>query len=251
MQREIVWLIGASSGIGLELAKHYLSLGYTLIASARVTQKAKELQTLKEQYKEKLTLVDIDVREGVSVSQAVQKAWSSYGGVDVCIYNAGVYEKMSVAEWNMEHFEMMNDVNYLGAIRLLTAITPLFEEQKSGHIVFNASVSSYFGLPYGGGYSAPKAALLNFCESIKPELDEKNINLQVINHGFVKTRLTQKNDFEMPQLLEPQEAARKIYEGVEDAKVFEIRFPWALTRFLHLLRSMPYAFAFAFTKKAL
>jgi len=251
MNKQIVWLIGASNGIGLELAKLFLEHDNRVIISARDTQSSQELKVLKEQYNTTLHLLDIDVRETQNVTKATIVAWSIYGGIDLCIYNAGVYESMKMEEWNLEHFESMNQINYMGALRVLTQLVPLFKEQKHGHIAFNASVSSYFGLPYGGGYSAPKAALVNFCESIKPELESKNIQVQVINHGFVKTRLTAKNDFEMPQLLEPQEAAQKIYEGVQKKEKFEIKFPWAITRFLHLLRVLPYALAFSLTKKAL
>lgn len=251
MMKHIVWLIGGSHGIGLELLKILLAEGQKVVVSARDTQNSQELQSLKMQYVDDLHLLDMDVSETLSVSYATQKAWSIYGGIDLCVYNAGVYESMHLDEWKLEHFEAMNQVNYMGAVRVMHELIPLFVEQKHGHLAFNASVSSYFGLPYGGGYSAPKAALVNLCESIKPELEQKNIDIQVINHGFVKTRLTAKNDFEMPQLLEPKEAALKIYKGLQNPQSFEIKFPWALSRFLHFLRTIPYSLAFRFTKKAL
>lgn len=249
--KQIVWLIGASNGIGLELVKLYLGEGNRVIVSARDTTSSDALNHLKQEYLQDLHLVDMDVSDTTSVITQTKKIWKLYGGIDLVLYNAGLYESMKIDSWNLEHFEAMNQVNYMGAIRVITQLVPLFIEQKYGHIAFNISVSSYFGLPYGGGYSASKAALLNFCESVKPELDTKNIKLQVINHGFVKTRLTAKNDFEMPQLLEADEAAQKIYEGIQGSSSFEIKFPWALTRFLHLLRTLPYSVAFGFTKKAL
>jgi short-subunit dehydrogenase len=248
---KIVWLIGASNGIGFELAKLYLDNGDRVIITARNTASSDALRLLKEKFPKNLHLLDMDVTQTQNVKDATQVAWNLYGGIDLCVYNAGIYESMKVKEWNLENFEAMNQVNYVGAIRVLTEIIPLFEEQKQGHIAFNASVSSFFGLPYGGGYSAPKAALLNFCESIKPELDTKNINVQVINHGFVKTRLTAKNEFDMPQLIEPEAAAEKIYDGLKNRNNFEIKFPWAISRFLHFLRVIPYKMAFSLTKKAL
>lgn len=246
-----VWIIGASQGIGLELAKYYLKHNHRVIISARETEKYPALSELKNEYQEQVGFVNIDVSNTLSVKLALEEAWKGYGSLDLCIYNAGVYEAMSIERWNLEYFENMNQVNYMGAVRLLTELVPLFKEQGKGHLVFNASISSYLGLPYGGGYSAPKAALLNFCESIEPELATFNIKLQVINHGFVKTRLTQKNDFKMPQLLEPKEAAKKIYEGVMHSKKFEIKFPWALTRFLTFLQMLPYGISLNLTKKAL
>ncbi|MBD3797145.1 MAG: SDR family NAD(P)-dependent oxidoreductase [Campylobacterales bacterium] len=246
-----VWIIGGSSGIGLELAKEYLYNGHRLVVSARKASQSEALQELQKKFTENLSLVDIDVTDTQSVQNGVEKAWCSYGVIDTAIYNAGAYESMKHKEWSFDHFEMMNNVNYLGALRVIIALSPYFEVQKKGNFVFNLSISSYFGLPYGGGYSAPKAALLNLCESLQPELMMKNIKLQVINHGFVKTRLTAKNNFPMPQLLEPNQAAKKIYKELQKPYRFEIYFPRTISLFLKLLRMLPYGFSFMITKKVL
>jgi short-subunit dehydrogenase len=247
-----VWIIGGSSGIGLELTKRYLETNNDVILSARSATTLKHLQELVLLYPDTLKLLDIDVANSQSVKDGVALAWSMHDGIDLCIYNAGIYESMKMDEWNLEHFEAMNQINYMGGVRIVTGLAPLFEAQKNGHFVFNLSISSYLGLPYGGGYSAPKAALLNFCESIQPELMLKSIKVQVINHGFVKTRLTAKNSFEMPQLLEPGEAALKIFNAIENKPYgFEIRFPFLMTSFLNVLRMLPYRISLALTKKAL
>tara|TARA_B110000046_G_C12912686_1_gene363541 strand:+ start:179 stop:931 length:753 start_codon:yes stop_codon:yes gene_type:complete len=246
-----IWIIGGSTGIGYELCKYYLEDGYCVIVSARNASSSKELEKLSLQYNPGLTLVDMDVSDIKSVQSATQKAWDSYGEINVCIYNAGMYESMKVDNWNLDHFEQMTQINYLGAVRITYTLMPFFLKNAKGHFVFNSSISSYFGLPYGGGYSAPKAALLNFCESIKPELEEKNIKVQVINHGFVKTRLTAKNDFEMPQLLEAKEAARIISKNITKSNDFEIHFPFMISAFLYFLKVIPYRLAFYFTRKAL
>ena len=250
MSEQTLWIIGGSSGIGLSLVALCLKKGHRVIASAPNTQNSKELNDLKGEYLGSLHLVDIDATQTQSVKEATQRAWSIYGGIDVALYNAGIYEKMGVDALSFKSVSAICEVNYLGAVRFLTQIVPLFKKQGRGHIAFNVSISSYFGLPFGGAYSAPKAALLNFCESIKPELMRENIHLQVINHGFVKTRLTQKNDFYMPQLLEPDEAAQRIYEGLQRPQKFEIKFPWLLTRLIGVLRVLPYNLAFKITKKA-
>jgi len=246
-----IWIVGGSSGIGLELVKLWLIDDQRVIVSARHASDNELLQTLKEIYPDTLELVDMDVSDTASITQAVSKAWEVYDGVDIWFYNAGAYETMKVNAWKYEHFKQMNTVNYLGAVNLMTELYPLFEKQEHGRWVFNLSLSAYIGLPYGGGYSAPKAALLNLAESIQPELMEKNIRLQVINHGFVKTRLTSKNDFEMPQLMEPEAAAKKIFEGLKEPYAFEIRFPFGLSLFLRVLRLLPYKFSLFLTKKAL
>ncbi len=248
---KIVWIVGGSTGIGYQLCKLYIKDGWKVIISSRDPFCSKELQLLKKQYKENLTLIPIDVGDTNSVELATKKAWDSFGFVDLCIYNAGIYESMRCENWDIKNFEEMTQINYLGAIRITTALTRYFLENNKGHFVFNASVSSFFGLPYGGGYSAPKAALLNFCESIYPELKKKNITVQVINHGFVKTRLTDKNQFKMPQLLEPSQAASIIFDKVKDKGEFQIKFPFLLTSFLHFLRVIPYKIGFYFSSKAL
>ncbi|MGK0256250.1 MAG: short-subunit dehydrogenase [Arcobacteraceae bacterium] len=248
---KIIWIVGGSTGIGYELCKYYLDDGYSVVVSARNASTSKELKETSIQYPSRLTLINMDVRDIQSVKNATQKAWNSYGEINLCIYNVGMYESMKVEEWNLSHFEDMTQINYLGAIRVTHSLIPFFLENGKGRFVFNASISSYFGLPYGGGYSASKAALLNFCESIKPELEERNIEVQVINHGFVKTRLTAKNDFEMPQLLEAKDAAHIIFKNLSKSKDFEIRFPFMISLFLYLLKVLPYRVAFYFTKKAL
>jgi len=246
-----IWLVGGSSGIGLELLKLWLINGDKLIVSARKTSTNKMLQALTQIYPDNLKLIDIDVADTTSIENAINKVWNTYNGLDTWFYNAGAYESMKADEWQFNHFKTMNDVNYLGAVNIMTELYPLFKEQGNGRWVVNLSISSYIGLPYAGGYSAPKAALLNFSESIQPELLEKNIQIQVINHGFVKTRLTSKNNFDMPQLMEPEVAAKTIFEALEEPYRFEIRFPFAISLFLRILRLLPYKFSLKLTKKAL
>ena len=246
-----IWIVGGSSGIGLELVKLWIKEDAHLIVSARNASTNEYLSTLQKAYPDSLYLLDIDVTDNNSVCTAVKKAWNVYEGIDLWFYNAGAYETMQSQEWKIEHFEQMMQVNYLGAIRVMNEVLPYFQAQEKGRWVFNLSLSSYFGLPYGGGYSAPKAALLNLCESIQPELLEKNIQVQVINHGFVKTRLTAKNDFDMPQVMLPEEAAKQIFEGLKQPYKFEIRFPFALSLSLRILRLLPYKISLALSKKAL
>lgn len=246
-----IWIVGASSGIGLELVKIWLSQGHLVVASARNASSTKALLSLKYIYEAQLQIVDMDVTSMDSVKKAVPQAWKRFDGLDIWFYNAAVYEVMSVKEWNVAHFEAMMQVNYMGAVRVMSEIVPYFEAQNSGRWIWNASLSSYFGLPLGGGYSAPKAALANLAEALQPELNVKGIQLQIINHGFVKTRLTEKNSFEMPELMSPEQAAQNIAKEIEKTYRFEIHFPFKLSAFLQVLRLMPYKLSLALTKKML
>jgi NAD(P)-dependent dehydrogenase (short-subunit alcohol dehydrogenase family) len=246
-----IWIVGASSGIGLELVKQWLLEGHFVVSSARNASYTKELLALKHIYETQLQIVDIDVTSMESVKKAVPQAWKRFNGLDVWFYNAAVYEVMSAQEWNVEHFEAMMQVNYMGAVRVMSEILPHFEKQGQGRWIWNASLSSYFGLPLGGGYSAPKAALVNLAEALQPELQEKGIEMQIINHGFVKTRLTQKNSFEMPGLMTAEEAAQRIIKETSKPYRFEFHFPFKLSAFLQTLRILPYRISLALTKKML
>lgn len=245
-----IWIVGASSGIGLELVRLLLSDQHYVVASSRSASKSEELISLKQGYSSTLELVDIDINKD-DLSLEIKKAWEAFSGLDIWFYNVGSYDVMGIDEWDKDKFIGMNSTNYLGAIKIMCDIVPYFKKQKSGKWIWNLSLSTYFGLPRGGGYSAPKAGLLNLAQSIQPELEKENIKLQIINHGFVKTRLTAKNTFEMPQLMSAKYCANKIYEGMNKEKGFEISFPFGLKTFLRLLALLPYKLSFLLTKKSL
>lgn len=243
-----IWIIGGSSGIGLEIVKLLLEENHKIIVSSRDASKQPQLIKLSKEYPNNIYLLNLDVNSHEFKGE-IKEAWNVYNGIDLWFYNVGDYEIMSINEWNKENFIKMNTTNYLGVVKLMIDILPYFKEQKYGKWVWNLSLSSYFGLPKGGGYSAPKAALLNLAQSIQPELDSINIKLQLINHGFVKTRLTEKNDFPMPQLMGANFAARKIVEQIKINNSFEISFPFLLSMFLKTLNLLPYKLSLAITKK--
>ena len=251
MKKLTIWIVGASSGIGLELTKRWLRDGHEVIASSRNATASEALKELQFYYPHHLILIDVDTSSSIPMDSVVEQAWSAFGGIDRWFYNAGAYEVMRFEAWDIKSFEQMNATNYMGAVRLMIPLSQRFATHGGGEWVWNASLSSYFGLPYGGAYSAPKAALLNLAESLQPELKTKGITLRIINHGFVKTRLTSKNSFDMPQLMEPQYAAQEIANALDSNPGFEIRFPKALSRFLSLLRLLPYSLSLKLTSKTL
>lgn len=251
MKPLVIWLVGGSSGIGLELVRLWLEQGHFVIASSRNASSAQALIELQARHKTNLHLLNLDITCKEAITSSVHEAWGLHGRIDRWMYNAGAYEVMKMEEWTEENFEKMAQTNYLGAVRLMIPLSPLFAKQGYGEWIWNVSLASYFGLPYGGAYSAPKAALTNLAESIAPELLAKNIHLRIINHGFVKTRLTQKNTFTMPQLMTPLYAAQCIVKEVDKSDTFEIRFPYGLSFALRFLRSLPYRLSLWLTRKAL
>lgn len=248
---ERVWLVGGSEGIGLAMVKKLLLRQGRVVASARHAQTHPPLIELKRQYPKALVLLDCDVTQPESLPEAVSAAWEAFGGLDAWIYNVGTYHPMPIESWDVKSFEAMNQTNYLGAVRLMTELAPKFlakQQPYKGQWVWNVSLASYFGLPYGGGYSAPKAALMNLAESLQAELSQQGIALKVVNHGFVKTRLTAKNDFPMLGLMEADEAAEKIVSALEN-KSFETRFPFSLAAILQTLKCLPKSAALSITKR--
>jgi NAD(P)-dependent dehydrogenase (short-subunit alcohol dehydrogenase family) len=157
--------------------------------------------------------------------------------------NVGDYRPMSLAEFDAELFVALNRTNYLASVYLLEAVIPRMRAAGGGQILLNASAAGYRGLPQAAPYSAPKAAVIHMAEALAPELARVGIRLRVINPGFVRSRLTSKNPFPMPFLLEPGQAARRIARGIRRGS-FEITFPRRLTWILKLLRCLPYRLYF-------
>lgn len=248
MQR--IWLVGASEGIGFQLCQRYLQSGCQVIASARSAESHNGLIQLQQQYSSDLFLLNCDVTES-DLSDVVKQAWNAFNGIDIWLYNVGTYFPMRMAEWDLQQFEQMNQTNYLGAVKLMIPLQQLAnQQQESMQWLWNISLASDFGLPYGGGYSAPKAALMNLAESLQPELAQHGIDLKVINHGFVQTRLTEKNDFPMLGLMSAEAAAERIIK-IQASSKFETRFPWRLAAILATLKRLPKSISLSITRKML
>mgnify|MGYP001110067522 CR=1 FL=1 len=244
------WIVGASEGIGLAMVTQLLQQENYVVASARKAETHSELLNLQSQYPKHLALLDCDVTLTSTLPEKSQQAWDFFDGFDNWIYNVGSYHPMHLADWDLKHFDFMTQTNYSGAVHLMHALLPKFKNQPNARWLWNVSLASDFGLPYGGGYSAPKAALMNLAESLQPELAEIGIQLKAVNHGFVKTRLTAKNDFPMMGLMEPEAAAQKIIQAL-NKDAFEIRFPFNLALVLGTMKRLPKSWALALTKRML
>lgn len=245
-----IWIIGASSGIGLELLKRWLEQGFFVIASSRSIEKNEHLKALRKTFGEQLVLMNVDVSDSLSIDAAITRLLT-YERMDMWFYNVGQYESKRVADSDLAMYETMMQSNFLGAIAISLKLREHAMRLGLKHWVFNASLASYFGLPYSSAYASSKAALLTCLQSWQPELQQEGITVQIINHGFVKTRLTDKNDFSMPQLMQSSDAAKQIDTALQQPYRFEITFPKRLTWTLRLLRCLPYAFSLALMRKLL
>lgn len=249
------WLVGASQGIGKALAEQLLADGHYVVLSSRQAQST--LTDFQAQYPQHVYLLDIDVRADSTVlDEKCQQAWAAFSGLDYWFYNVAMYEQTplpsNTSSPNSQLYEQMMQVNFYGFITMLQQLLPYFQQQGRGRFLVNGSISAHFGLPQGGAYSASKAALLNVCQSLQPELKQHGIALQIINHGFVKTRLTEKNHFSMPFLLSPIVAAQRIKQFMlAPVGAFELKFPWQMRLIFAVLKLLPYRLSLALTAKLL
>ena len=242
-QGKHIWLIGASYGIGEALAEQLAEAGAILTLSARSQERIKALAL---RLGNGARAVMCDVTDNASVVAAYQQCPQP----DMVIYNAGTYEPMSSAQFDLESVMQMIDVNLMGAVRVLHAILPAMRAAGSGEIALVGSVAGYRGLPKAMGYGLSKAALIHLTENLRQDLDGSGITVHLINPGFVKTRLTEKNSFSMPFMVTPAEAAIAIMKGLRAGK-YEIHFPGRLTWPMKMIAALPSSLYFWLSKKIL
>lgn len=240
-----VWIIGASSGIGAALAQLLLQHGARVALSAR---RIEDLERLAALHGEKALAVPLDVTVHADVAPALRRVLAAWGGVDLVVLCAGTHQPVRAWELNADIARSMVNVNLNGVINCLPSVVQQLLQQGSGGIAVVSSVAGYGGLPTALVYGATKAALINLAETLYMDLASRGIGVYLINPGFVKTPLTDKNTFEMPALISAGEAARAIVSGFERGR-FEIHFPRRFTLWLKLLRLLPYRWYFSLVRK--
>ncbi len=211
------WLVGASEGLGAALAHKMSAAGVQLVLSARSEDK---LHDLAESLPGKAEVVTVDVSDAGSVKAAAEKV----GEIDGVVQIAGVYWPFGAKDWDADQATAMADINFTGAMRLIGAVVPKFVERDAGHIVLTGSLSGFRGLPGAAAYTSSKAGVMTLAESLYADLHKTNVRVQLVNPGFVKTRLTDKNDFNMPFIMEPEDAAREYFEHM-NTDAFKRSFP--------------------------
>lgn len=218
---KIIWIIGGTSGIGEALASQLNEAGAKVIASGRTSKN-----------------YNFDVNDLAKIKIVKSQILTDFGKIDIMIYASGAYSPMSSSEIKIEEARNIIRTNFEGAVNVLSEIIPYFLEKKSGHIAIISSLAGYFGLPNAFGYSSSKAALTNLTESLRIELKRTNIKVQLISPGFVKTRLTDKNNFKMPFIITADKAAEIIINGLTSNK-FEIHFPKIFSYWFKFLEILP------------
>ncbi len=240
-----VWLVGASTGIGRSTAEHLHKLGAKVVVSAR---NAAALAAFEQAHSGSWGIA-VDATDRDAMRKAAAEILARDGRIDLAVYCAGYYKAMRATDFDLADALQHVRVNYVGALHLLDAVLPVLVRQKSGHVSLVSSVAGYRGLPKGLAYGPTKAALINLAETLYLDLQPLGIGTSVINPGFVETPLTAKNDFKMPALITPDEAALEIISGWRKGD-FEIHFPKRFTLWLKSLRFLSDGLYFKAVRRA-
>ena len=218
MKGKRYWLIGASDGLGAALAQKMSACGIEVVVSARSGDK---LAAMVEALPGKASYQTIDVADNDSVIAARE----AVGEIDGVVFLAGVYWPFGAQNWNAQQANAMADINFTGMMRVMGQVVPGFVDRDAGHIVITSSLTGFRGLPRSIGYTASKAATMSLAECMYADLRGSGVQVQVVNPGFIKTQLTDKNDFKMPFLMAPEDAAQEVLDHMRTDR-FKKSFPW-------------------------
>ena len=230
-----IWITGASSGIGKAVAEKFAAEGWRVAVSARRKDLLDELAR-----NQNISSFPLDVTNRSQIEIVFKNILNEFGNLNICLFSSGTYEPKDEQTIDPDKIKNVMNVNFLGVIDCVKAVESYFKNKKSGHISIVSSIAGYRGLPNSSGYGPSKAALTNFSESIYFDFKKYGIRVSIVSPGFIKTPLTDKNDFPMPFLKTPDYAAEKIFNGLVKSNSFEIHFPKGLTLTLKFLRILPY-----------
>ena len=238
----VVWITGASSGIGRALAITLARRGDRVAVSAR--NEAKLIELVNETTSEgSIRSYPLDITNADDCAAVVRSIQKDLGEIDLAVLNAGTHHPIDAADFKAADLKSLVEINLLGTGNCLDPLLQQMIPARRGHIAVVASVAGYRGLPTSAYYGATKAAQINMAEALKFDLDRYQVKLQLVDPGFVKTPLTDKNEFSMPFLIDVETAASRMAGGFESSG-FEITFPRRFTFMLKLMRALPYRLYF-------
>ena len=234
MNKKTIWITGASSGIGEASARKFAKEGWKVIISARRVELLEKLSK-----DENIFSYPLDVTDSVKAKEVFKKIIEDHGQVDLCIFSSGTYERKSEKELDVQNIRHVIEVNFLGVINCVSAVEKYYKDKNNGHIAIVSSPVGYRGLPKSSGYTPSKAALNNFTQGIYFDFKKFNVKVSLITPGFIKTALTDKNEFKMPFLKSTDYAAEEIYNGLVKKNSFEIIFPLPIKIIYKLIQILP------------
>jgi len=235
MNKKTIWITGGSTGIGRALAIKFSNEGWNVAISARREELLNELSNQHEN----ISAFPLDVTDKIKCKEVFNKITSKYTNVDICFFSTGTWNPKKEKDIDVVQIEDVFKVNFFGTVNSIKAVEQFFKDKKSGIITIVSSIAGYRGLPNSTGYGPSKSALNNLTESLYFDFKRFNVRVCLVSPGFIKTPMTDKNDFKMPFLKTPEYAANKIYDGLINKDIFEIHFPKVLTVTLKVLSFLP------------
>jgi len=245
MNKKTIWITGGSTGIGKALAIKFSNKGWNVAISARRVELLNELSNQHEN----ITAFPLDVTNKIKCNEVFDQIINKYTNLDICFFSTGTWDPKKEKDIDVEQIEEVFKVNFFGTVNSIKAVEQFFKNQKSGIITIVSSIAGYRGLPNSTGYGPSKSALNNLAESLYFDFKRFNVRVCLVSPGFIKTPMTDKNDFKMPFLKTPEYAANKIYDGLINKDNFEIHFPKMLTVMLKFLSFLPSKIYFSLVGK--
>ena len=245
MNKKTIWITGGSTGIGKALAIKFASKGWNVAISARRESLLKEIADNSENIFE----FPLDVTDKSKCSEVFNQIKTKFQSVDVCFFSTGTWDPKKEKNIDVEQIESVFKVNFFGTLNCIKAVEEYFKNKKNGIITIVSSIAGYRGLPNSTGYGPSKSALNNLAESLYFDFKRSNVRVCLVSPGFIKTPMTDKNDFKMPFLKTTDYAAEKIYDGLINKNIFEIHFPKSLTITLKILSFLPSKIYFSLVGK--
>ena len=235
MNKKTIWITGGSTGIGKALAIKFANMGWNVAISARREALIKEISDNNQN----IYGFPLDVTNKSRCKEVFDEIRNKFQNIDICFFSTGTWNPIKEKDIDVEQIENVFKVNFFGTLNSIKVVEQYFKEKKNGTIAIVSSIAGYKGLPNSTGYGPSKSALNNLTESLYFDFKRSNVRICLVSPGFIKTPMTDKNDFKMPFLKSPEYAADKIYDGLINKNIFEIHFPKELTLTLKLLSFLP------------
>ena len=235
MNDKVIWITGASTGIGKALAIKFSQNGWKVAISARREALLNEIASENKN----IFAFPFDVTDKEKCNSTFNLIKNKFDNIDLCVFSTGTWDPKKEKEIDVEQIENVMKINFFGTLNCIKSVENYFKTRGYGQISIVSSIAGYRGLPNSTGYGPSKSALNNLAESLYFDFKRHGVRVSLISPGFIKTPMTDKNDFKMPFLKSPEFAAEKIYNGLVNSKSFEIDFPKQLTITLKLLKILP------------
>ena len=247
MNNKTIWITGASSGIGKALAIKFAKEGWKVAISARREKLLEEIS----KNQNNIDYFQLDVTDSEKCKIVFNEIKKKFSDINISIFCTGIHDPKSEKKLNLEKVRKIMEVNFFGTVNSINAVYDYYKEKKSGQISIVSSVAGYRGLPAAGAYCASKSALSSFAESLYFDLKRFNVRVSLVSPGFIKTPMTDQNDFPMPMIKSPEFAAEQMFKGLTKSKSFEIHFPKSFTSLMKILKVIPNGLYFKIVEKGM